>query len=231
MISTSCRCFDMYSMSVAVRFNTLGRLDGGGDVLAVVPLSFVGVLEEPSDSVPSPWNGCDRGSGPDSEPSYWGARVPNRPGFLVGALLLGDGRGDLSIGSGLEVLGINCLSNTFASEGIAGPVSGPVRILGSALGRLAAPTTWAFANRSSIFCISTSPVTRACALAIAAFGETVHPIRSFINSIERFKTVCRLCMRSSDWWAKEKEWSDSTGKRERSSVKVGEPGHEASGIA
>lgn len=36
-------------------------------------------------------------------------------------------------------------------------------------------------------------------------------------------------MRSSDWWAKEKECKDSDGKRERSSAKLGEPGAVISG--
>lgn len=39
-------------------------------------------------------------------------------------------------------------------------------------------------------------------------------------------TFCRLCINSSDWWAKEKECNDSDGNRVRSSVKfnVGEAG-------
>jgi hypothetical protein len=41
------------SVSVIVRFRKLGRLDDGGDVFAVVPLSFVGVRDELSDAVPS----------------------------------------------------------------------------------------------------------------------------------------------------------------------------------
>lgn len=31
-------------------------------------------------------------------------------------------------------------------------------------------------------------------------------------------------MNSSDWWAKEKEWSDSEGNRDRSSEKLGDAG-------
>jgi hypothetical protein len=51
------------SVSVIVRFKTLGRLEAGGDVFVVIPLmalaplSFVGVLEEPSDAVLSACNG------------------------------------------------------------------------------------------------------------------------------------------------------------------------------
>jgi hypothetical protein len=80
-----------------------------------------------------------------------------------------------------------------------------------------------------MFCISTSPVARAWALAIPAFDEAAQAIRSLINSMDRLSKVWRLCIRSSDWWANEKEWSDSEGKRERSSVKVGEVGHGDSG--
>lgn len=42
-----------------------------------------------------------------------------------------------------------------------------------------------------------------------------------MNSMDRFKIFCLLCIKSSDWWAKEKECKDSEGKRVRSSVKVG----------
>jgi hypothetical protein len=44
--------------------------------------------------------------------------------------------------------------------------------------------------------------------------------------MERFSTFCRLCINSSDCVAKEKECSDSEGKRVRSSpkAKVGEAG-------
>lgn len=56
------------------------------------------------------------------------------------------------------------------------------------------------------------------------------PSLSRIKSMDRFKTFWRLYMKSSDWWAKEKEWRDSEGKRERSSLKLraGEPGPEGS---
>lgn len=37
-------------------------------------------------------------------------------------------------------------------------------------------------------------------------------------------------MKSSDWWAKEKECSDSDGKRDRSSVKLGEAGPGDNGV-
>jgi hypothetical protein len=39
-----------------------------------------------------------------------------------------------------------------------------------------------------------------------------------------------LCIKSSDWWANENEWSDSDGKRERSSVKVGDVGNGDTGF-
>jgi hypothetical protein len=53
-------CTDAWTVSVIVRFSTLGRLEGGGDDLAVVPLaplSLVGVLDELSDPVLSPGRG------------------------------------------------------------------------------------------------------------------------------------------------------------------------------
>lgn len=37
-------------MSVMVRFSMLGRLEDGGEVFCVVPLSFVGVRDELSES-------------------------------------------------------------------------------------------------------------------------------------------------------------------------------------
>lgn len=47
--------------------------------------------------------------------------------------------------------------------------------------------------------------------------------------MERLRTFWRLWMNSSDWVAKEKECSDSEGKRDRSEPKanVGDPGPEA----
>jgi hypothetical protein len=53
-----------------------------------------------------------------------------------------------------------------------------------------------------------------------------HPSLSRMKSIDRFSTFWRLCMNSSDCVAKEKECSDSLGKRDRSSpnAKVGDPG-------
>lgn len=38
-----------------------------------------------------------------------------------------------------------------------------------------------------------------------------------MKSMLRFSTFCRLCRDSLLWWAKEKEWRDSEGKRVRSS--------------
>ncbi len=49
-------------------------------------------------------------------------------------------------------------------------------------------------------------------------------MRSFMNSMERLRTFWRLWRKSSAWWAKEKECSDSVGKRERSSEKLGDAG-------
>jgi hypothetical protein len=139
-------------------------------------------------------------------------------------------RGVLSMGSGLEVLGANILSNILASDDVAaGPVKGPTGKLGSPSGRFPAPTRCALASKSNMFCVSTSPAALAWALAIPALEETDQAMRSRMNSIERFRTFWRLCIRSSDWWANEKEWSDSDGKRERSSVKVGELGPGESG--
>ena len=56
--------------------------------------------------------------------------------------------------------------------------------------------------------------------------DAAHPSLSFINSIDRLRTFCRLCINSSDWWANENECNDSDGKRVRSSVKfnVGDAG-------
>lgn len=53
-----------------------------------------------------------------------------------------------------------------------------------------------------------------------------HPNLSRINSILRLRIFCRLWMRSSDWFAKEKECNDSVGNLSRSSQdpKVGEVG-------
>jgi hypothetical protein len=42
--------------------------------------------------------------------------------------------------------------------------------------------------------------------------------------MDRFKTFWRLCKNSSDWCAKENECSDSVGKRDKSSVKLGDVG-------
>ena len=55
-----------------------------------------------------------------------------------------------------------------------------------------------------------------------------HPNFWDMNSTDLFKMFCRLCMKSSDWWAKENECRDSEGNRLRSSVKlsVGEEGPE-----
>ena len=49
-----------------------------------------------------------------------------------------------------------------------------------------------------------------------------------MNSTDLLRTFCRLCRKSSDWWANEKECRDSDGNRLRSSVKfsVGEEGPE-----
>jgi hypothetical protein len=191
MTSMSFCCTDActVSVSVMVRFRMLGRLDGGGDVLAVVPLaplSFVGVLDELSEPVLSPDGGCGRESAAGTEASCRETAFSIVMGGGAGAV--GDMRGVLSMGSGLAVLKAKPLSNMFAFDVVAGPVNGPVRMSGSPLGRFPAPTKCAFANRSSIFWASTSPVTRAWALAIPAFDETDHAILSRINSMDRFRT-------------------------------------------
>ena len=59
---------------------------------------------------------------------------------------------------------------------------------------------------------------------MAAFDDTSHPIRSFMNSMERLRTFWRLWTKSSDWCAKENECKDSEGNRDKSSVKLGEAG-------
>jgi len=140
----------------------LGRLEGGGEVLAVVPLvplSFVGVLDEFSDPEFSSDCGLGRESAAEVEVSCREPRTLTAAGG--GAEEAGDMSGVLSMGSGLEVLGANSLSNTFAFEVVAGPVNGPVRRLGSPLGRFPAPTRCALDRRSSIVWASTSPVARA----------------------------------------------------------------------
>jgi hypothetical protein len=52
-----------------------------------------------------------------------------------------------------------------------------------------------------------------------------------MNSTDRFSTVWRLWRISSDWWANENECSDSEGKRDRSSEKLGDDGPAGSGMA
>lgn len=74
-----------------------------------------------------------------------------------------------------------------------------------------------------MLCTSASPPIRACAFTIPVF-DAAQPNLSFMNSIDLFNTFCRLCMNSSDWWAKEKECRDSDGKRVRSSPKSGDEG-------
>jgi hypothetical protein len=211
-------------VSVKVRLSILGLLDAGGEVFWVVPLSFVGVLVEFSDSVGSKaisvarlldvgglvfeWVGCGR---------------------VCSRVVVGDSIGE-SVGPGLLVLGTNCLSNTFSPDVSAGPLRGAAGRVGSTVERLPAPTRCALARRSSMFCVSTSPEILACALARAALPGPDHPIRSFMNSIERLIMFCRLCISSSDWCAKEKECSDSDGNRDRSSVNDGETGPGDMGI-
>jgi hypothetical protein len=220
MASMSFCCTDAWtvSVSVIVRFSTLGRLEGGGDVFAVVPLSFVGVLDELSDPVLSACRDCGRVSEVEVDRSCSEPRTAI--GIGGGPRVVGDMRGVLSMGSGLADRGAKSLSKMLAFVVAAGPVNGPGGMAGCPFGRFPAPSRCAFDSRSNMFCVSTSPVTRACALAIPAFDETDQAIRSLINSMDRFSTFWRLCIRSSDWCANEKECSDSDGKRERSSVKV-----------
>lgn len=42
--------------------------------------------------------------------------------------------------------------------------------------------------------------------------------------MDLFKTFWRLCIKSSDWWAKEKECNDSWLKRDKSSDNSGDEG-------
>jgi hypothetical protein len=206
------------SVSVIVRFSTLGRLEGGGDVFAVVPLSFVGVLDELSDPVLSACRDCGRVSEVEVDRSCSEPRTAI--GIGGGPRVVGDMRGVLSMGSGLADRGATPRPTLWALGVAPAPVTGPGGRGGCPFGRFPAPSRCAFDSRSNMFCVSTSPVTRACALAIPAFDETDQAIRSLINSMDRFSTFWRLCIRSSDWCANEKECSDSDGKRERSSVKV-----------
>lgn len=83
----------------------------------------------------------------------------------------------------------------------------------------------AFCISSIMLSSSSSPDNLACAEAIRGELEA-QPSLSFIKSMLRFRTFCRLWMLSPDWWAKENEWSDSDGKRLRSSPKgiVGDVG-------
>lgn len=224
MASTSFCCIDACAVSVKDLLKTLGLLDGGGEdweVWSVPPLSLVGVLDESaeSDEAAPADTECD-GLAPGAAACSADRRGEGEA-FAVEAEATGP-----AIWSGLADLGIKSLSNTFSPETSAGPVRGPWGTAGSGFGRLPAPTMFALARSSSMLWASWSPETRAWALAIAALLAlaAAQPMRSRMNSIERLRTLWRLCMSSSDWLAKEKECSDSEGKRERSSVKVGEAG-------
>lgn len=76
-----------------------------------------------------------------------------------------------------------------------------------------------------MFCVSMSPETLAWTLASAVLEDDDLPIRSCMYCMERFNRLVRLCMYSSDWWAKEKLWRLSDGNRFKSSVMMaGEEG-------
>ena len=134
--------------------NVLLRLCGlvtGGEVLAVVRLSFVGVLEDTSesgskleevsslDSFTGKTGMCSSGIG-------WTMST----GFLI---VVGEELG-LSKRSGLSELDRKLCSKIFRlSSAVAGPVRGPVKYDPNPA-RLFAPTNFALANSSSMPCIS-----------------------------------------------------------------------------
>lgn len=118
-------CIDAWTVSVKVRFSRLGLLDGEGLVFCVVELSLVGVLDELSEL--SPADVPDKNGGRavsclsvdfDLGVSFSGT------GKSEGRVAVGDAEG-VSKGSGLSVLGMKVLSNTFAADKSAGPVRGP----------------------------------------------------------------------------------------------------------
>jgi len=225
MASISFCCTLTWAVSVIVRFRAVGRLDIGGEVSAVVRLSFVGVLDELSDRSALSPIGWDRADALDSIAPLGVFSSSGTPFSMGGsAVVTGEIRGVRSIDSGLAVRGANSLSKTLSLDTMAGPLKGPVGMVESPFGRFPAPRSCALARRSNMCCISRSPVTLACALAIPAEDVADQPMRSFMNSMDRFRTFWRLCKRSSDWCAKEKECKLSEGKRDRSSVKVGELG-------
>lgn len=143
------------AVSVYVRFK-LCRLVAGGEVWAVVRLSFVGVREDGSESGTSiAFSVNSLCCGLAFSSSGLGG-----PGLR---LLVGEASGLSSISSGLADRGRKLASNGFPeSSAPAGPVRGPIRCVWEEKpGMLFAPTSFALASSSSIPCISWSPLTRA----------------------------------------------------------------------
>ena len=161
MVSISLSSRLMCIVSVMVRFKLVG-LVAGGEVAAVVALSFVGVLLDSSDSIFFKLSDfcCGRDGTRDSlKCTCW-----NFGGGAVDDVPLGAGGDEAStadMGSGLELRGAKCFSKTFSPDNSAGPVKGPRSISEPDCGRFPAPIKEALASKSSTFCVSTSPVTRA----------------------------------------------------------------------
>jgi hypothetical protein len=176
-----------------VRFRRVGRGTGGASVPRLVVSSIVSCGR--IGSAWEPWGSCLIGAG---FLNWTGSDLASRPLLGIDAVR--------SSGSGLDVRGRNCLSNKLSPDVSAGPVRGPEVMYGSGLGKLPAPMNCALANSSNMFCVSTSPVKRAWALARPACVELMdQPIRSFMNSTDRFSTLCRFCTKSSAWCANENE--------------------------
>jgi hypothetical protein len=140
MVSISFCCKETGATSVNVR-RRLGFLEDGGDVLAVVPLSFVGVRDELSESGSSSITSitCFGSGASDLGDRFLLGSAPGTS-MLDCRIVVGDTMGVLK-SSGLADLGANCWSNTFSPVMTGGPVSGPNVKSPSALGRLPAPTS------------------------------------------------------------------------------------------
>jgi hypothetical protein len=107
-------------VSVKVRLR-LGRLDNGGEVFAVVPLSFVADLLEPSES----WPPAARRSGPEAAVLVESPPpAPSKGGLDRKDVEVGEATGDTF--SGLVVRGMKSLSKGLAPVMVGGPVRGAV---------------------------------------------------------------------------------------------------------
>lgn len=120
--------------------------------------------------------------------------------------------------------GMKLRSKTFSLVSWAGPVNGPWPISSPAPTKPSGePIMFAFCSNSMILSNSSSPASRAWALAIR--GDVwANRSLSRMNSMLRLSTFCRLCSESPLWQAKEKECRDSEGKRVRSSPKGSKTG-------